>query len=102
MKATDVILLAQAGFTKEEIAGLLRGDTVTNNNGTSNSKDDHTIPDPAQPSNKEEPEEPAAGNADVMAAIKDLTAAIQASSLITSSQPEPETVDDILAKILNP
>lgn len=100
MKATDVILLAQAGFTKEEIAGLLRGDTVNNNNEPSNN--DHTIPDPAQPSNKEEPEEPAAGNADVMAAIKDLTAAIQASSLMTSSQPEPETVDDILAKILNP
>ena len=74
MKIEDIVVLAKAGFTAEQIARMSQ-----------------PAPAPA----------PAPAN-DVAAQIAALTAAIHANGIINSTQPKQETADDILANILDP
>ena len=72
MNISDIVALARAGFTAEQIARM-------------------NAPAPApEPAN------------DVSAQIAALTAAIQANAILHSNQPKQETADDILANILDP
>ena len=76
MNISDIVALAKAGFTAEQISAM------------------------NQPQPQPQPQ-PAAENA-VLAEIRALTAAIQANGIINSNQPPVQTVDDILASIINP
>lgn len=92
----DVLDLARAGYNREEISALLGAAP----------KD----PDP-EPEKKPEPQpepqpDPAPAPQPDMAALvarmDELTRTIQATNVLQSRQPAPETADDILAAIIRP
>jgi len=101
MTILERINLHKCGYTKEEIAAL--------------AEEEKQNPVPTEPAEPAEPIEPAAdptpapaaepttNNAEILKAIKDLTAAIQTRN-INNSQQEPtkvETAEDILTGALN-
>lgn len=100
MKLSDYITLLKAGYTRKDIDAIL--------------EEEKTEPAPA-PEDKPEPvQEPKpvenpvdngenqAGNAEILTAIKDLTAAIQASNIRNDQIPENEkTGEDVLYKLVH-
>lgn len=93
MKLDDMVTLAQAGFTKKEILAIA-GDKQ----------------DPAGPEKKKQEQPPAEnGNAQgdqmaqILKAMQDLTAAVQANGLKGAAHGDEDMSDDeILAQILMP
>ena len=90
MNIKDVLVLARAGYNAEQISTLARG----------------MNPAPVAPAEPAPvaPAEPASSNAELLNAIKGLETTIKGLVVATTSQPAPksETVDDIIASIINP
>ena len=95
MNIDDILTLAKAGYTAEQISALARGISNT----------------PAEPAPAPAPAEPAPvsapavnSNAELLDAIKGLETTIKGLAVATISQPAPKTesVDDIIASIINP
>ena len=84
MKIEDVVALAKAGFTAEQISKMTK--------------------DPAPEAKKQDPapKTPDDGYKELMSAISGLSETIQTMNILGSKQPEPQSVDDILAEIINP
>ena len=85
MNISTLRALFEAGLTDEQIGAVL---------GTSKKQED--APDSAPEEKKEE----ATDLQQVLEAINGLTETIQASNLMGAKNKEPETVDDILASLL--
>lgn len=84
MTNNDILILAKAGFTAEQIAAL-------------NAIKEEPAPAPAAP------EPPAPNTDEILAAISGLGKQLQTSNLQAAQQPaQPATVDNILANIINP
>lgn len=77
MKIEDILALAKAGFTADQISRFA------------------AISQP-QPQPQPQP------NPDFSSQLAALTAAIQANGILGSEQPKQETAEDILASIINP
>ena len=77
--AENVLVLANAGFTAQQIAGLsmLAGQ-------------------PAQPAQPAQPVDP------VLAELQKLTGLVQGSNIMNVNQPKVQTAEEILAEIINP
>ena len=102
--ANDVLALCRAGYNSQQIALLARAAAA----------DQQPAPAPAAPAAPAAPEpapaapapaapapaEPTPG--DIMQQLQQLTGAIQMSNQLNSQQPQPETVEDILATVLEP
>lgn len=94
MNIDDILTLAKAGYTAEQISTLARGMNPA-------------PAKPAEPAPAPAPAEPAPAvnsNAELLNAIKGLETTIKGLAVATTSQPAPksETVDDIIASIINP
>lgn len=88
----DVLDLARAGYNREEIAALL--------GAAPQDPDPQPAPDPApEPLNQPDPQPDMAA---LVARMDELTKTIQATNVLQSRQPAPETADDILAAIIRP
>ena len=87
MNIEDVLTLARAGYNSEQISTLARG----------------MNPAPVAPA-EPAPVAPSSINAELLNAIKGLETTIKGLAVATTSQPAPksETVDDIIASIINP
>ncbi len=95
VNANDVLTLAKAGFTAQQIAAL---SSLTGQPAPAEPK---PAPEPAQPA----PAQPAPTDGSVTAMLEKLgvlTEAIQANGLLNANQPKPQTTDDILAAIIAP
>lgn len=102
MNYEDVILLVKAGFTRDQIAAMQM------------KREPPAPPAPPEPPTQQEPptppepqEPPApAGMAELtqlmVSEFSKLNAAITASNLAQAQQPKQESVDDIIASIINP
>ena len=85
MNIADVVTLARAGFTADQIARM------------------YATPAPvAQVAPAPVAQVAPAPNNPVMEQLKLLTNTLQANAILNSNQPKQETVDDILASIINP
>ena len=88
MKIDDIITLAKAGFTADQISRFA------------------AISQPVQPAEQvaqtAQPAQPAQQENDFAAQLAALTAAIHANGILGSEQPKQETAEDILASIINP
>lgn len=85
MTTKDILTLANAGFTAQQIAAL----GAVKQTGENTSPAMLTIP---QGSNL----------AEMNKQIEQLTQAVQLGNVLASNQPPAETVDDILTSIINP
>ena len=91
MTIKDIVSLANAGFTAEQIAALAAAPQPAEQ------------PQPAaQPQPIAQPQPADDPISKLMAQVGALTAAVQASNIGTSRQPQPQTADDILAEIIAP
>lgn len=95
MNYEDVILLVKAGFTRDQIAAMQ----------IPKQQEPPTPPAPPEPPAQQEPTAPA-GMAELTQLMVNefskLNAAITASNLAQAQQPKQESVDDIIASIINP
>ena len=82
MKATDIIALATAGYTAEQIAVIAKA----------------AKEQPVQQPVQQLPD----GYADLMGRLDALTTQFQQSAILHSAQPREDTADDILANIIDP
>lgn len=101
MNIDDILTLAKAGYTAEQISTLARG------MNPAPAKPAEPAPAPAESAPAPAPAEPAPAvnsNAELLNAIKGLETTIKGLAVATTSQPAPksETVDDIIASIINP
>lgn len=93
MDSNDVLALVRAGFTKEEIAKMHAAEPKQKE------EEKHEQKPTEQPEQKEEVKpEPSA----LEQKMDKLLDAIAKSNFLDAKQPKPETVDDIIANIINP
>lgn len=92
MDSNDVLALVRAGFTKEEIAKMYAAEPKPKEAEKPEQKPVE------QPEQKEVKPEPSA----LEQKMDKLLDAIANSNFINANQPKPETVDDIIANIINP
>ena len=102
MNIEDVLTLARAGYSAEQISALARG-----MNPAPVALAESAPVAPADPAPAPAPAGPAPAvnsNAELLNAIKGLETTIKGLAVATTSQPAPksETVDDIIASIINP
>jgi hypothetical protein len=93
MKATDIIALATAGYTAEQIAVIAKA------------AKEQPVQQPEQQPEQQPVQQPVQqpdGYADLMGRLDALTTQIQQSAILNSAQPREETADDILANIIDP
>ena len=101
MKLSEYITLLKAGYTKKDIDAIIEAEKTE----PALAPEEKT-PEPAQePKPVEKPVENgenSTGNAEILTAIKDLTAAIQASNIKNDQIPENEkTGEDVLRKLVH-
>lgn len=99
MKLSDIITLLKAGYSRKDIDAIIAAENEP-------APDPEPSPAPAQePEPVEKPVETgenSTGNAEILTAIKDLTAAIQASNIRKDQIPENEkTGEDVLYKLVH-
>lgn len=97
---TDILALAKAGFTAKQIAVLLNEDLNLNLPAPS----PQPKPEPEPENKSENKSENASDNAIQMMNQKfdQMIQLMQAQNLANSQQPKQESVDDIIASIINP
>ena len=89
MKASEIIALATAGYTAEQIAVIAKA-----------AKEQPAQKPAQQPA--QQPVQQPDGYADLMGKLDALTTQIQQSAILNSAQPREESADDILANIIDP
>ena len=89
MKASEIIALATAGYTAEQIAAIAKAD-----------KEQPEQQPEQQPG--QQPGQQPDGYADLMGKLDALTTQIQQLAILQSAQPREESADDILANIIDP
>ena len=106
MNIDDVLVLARAGYNAEQISTLARGMNPAPVAPAEPAPVAPAEPAPVAPAEPAPvaPAEPASSNAELLNAIKGLETTIKGLAVATTSQPAPksETVDDIIASIINP
>lgn len=99
MKIDDVLSLAKAGFTFNQISQLAQLARQSNATQTSTANPVTTAPQTQQtPANPQTT--PAVFDQNKL--VNDLVAQLQQSNILGSQQPETESADDVLAQIINP
>ena len=83
-KPEEILTLAKAGFTAQQIAGL---SMVANQPAPTPAQ---PVPTPAQPADP------------VLAELQKLTGLVQGSNIMNVNQPKVQTPEEILAEIINP
>ena len=103
----DVLDLARAGYNREEISALLSvapKDPKPQDQKPQDQKPQDPKPQDPKPQDPK-PQDPQPAQPDMAALVArmdELTRTIQATNVLQSRQPAPETVDEILASIIRP
>ena len=92
MTTNELLELVRAGFTKDEIAQLAKAETKP-----TKKKEPEPEKKPEQGEQKTDP-----ANTTLEQKFDMLMEKLNASNFMKANQPEEETVDDIIAKIINP
>lgn len=108
MEFKDLMALVRAGYTKEDITGLLGSSLPAAETAAETTTSQAAAPavEPAAPAEPAPaaPAAPVVDNSEVLAAIKALTTTIQKNAIMRDSIPQQteESAVDILGKIINP
>ena len=101
MKASEIIALATAGYTAEQIAVIAKAAKGQ----PAQQPAQQPVQQPAQQPEQQPAQQPVQqpdGYADLMGKLDALTTQIQQSAILNSAQPREESADDILANIIDP
>ena len=113
----DILILAKAGFSAQQIAALNMATTTPAQAAPAQAAPAQAAPAQAAPAQaapaQAAPAQAAPAQAaptatqgatvdDVLKSVKDLTATFQNGFIVGSQQPRPVTAEDILANIINP
>ena len=101
--AENVLVLAKAGFTAQQIAGLsmLAGQPAQPVQPAQPAQPVQPV-QPAQPAQPVQPAQPAQPVDPVLAELQKLTGLVQGSNIMNVNQPKVQTAEEILAEIINP
>ena len=101
--AENVLVLAKAGFTAQQIAGLsmLAGQPAQPAQPVQPAQPAQPV-QPAQPAQPVQPAQPAQPADPVLAELQKLTGLVQGSNIMNVNQPKVQTAEEILAEIINP
>ena len=101
--AENVLVLAKAGFTAQQIAGLsmLAGQTAQPAQPVQPAQPSQPV-QPAQPAQPAQPVQTAQPVDPVLAELQKLTGLVQGSNIMNVNQPKVQTAEEILAEIINP
>ena len=103
MNAKDIIALANAGFTTDQIAKIAKAVEPAPAPAAESAPAPAAEPAPAQPAAKPAPAQQAHFEyANLLDKMDTLVAQIQQSAILNSAQPKEESADDILAAIIDP
>lgn len=99
MKVTDILALAAAGFTAQQIAAINTAFAAENSGPPV-----APVPAPATqtPPAPAAPAQPADPSAEILKQLGILSGQITAANIAGSTQPPQQTADDILAEIIAP
>ena len=107
--AENVLVLAKAGFTAQQIAGLsmLAGQIAQPAQPAQPVQPAQPAQpvqpvQPAQPAQPVQPAQPAQPVDPVLAELQKLTGLMQGSNIMNVNQPKVQTAEEILAEIINP
>ena len=101
MKASEIIALATAGYTAEQIAVIAKAAKEQPAQQPAQQPEQQPVQQPAQQPAQQPVQQPD-GYADLMGKLDALTTQIQQSAILNSAQPREESADDILANIIDP
>lgn len=103
VNANDVLTLARAGFTAQQIAALATVNRPAPAAPEQSAAAAQPVPAPA-PAQPAPPAAPAQSDdvSAVLAKLGVLTEAIQSNGLLNANQPKQQTTDEILAAIIQP
>ena len=101
MKASEIIALATAGYTAEQIAVIAKAAKEQPAQQPAQQPTQQPAQQPAQQPVQQPVQQPD-GYADLMGKLDSLTTQIQQSAILNSAQPREESADDILANIIDP
>lgn len=99
MKIEDLLALTKAGWSKEEIISLSKAEAMQTEAPKEEVKEDAAIPEETK---TEAPREEDKKIDEVISKLENLASGMEKMAIQNSRLPERETVDDILAKIINP
>ena len=106
MKIEDLVALAKAGYTPEQVAALLRMAAPETPTDAAPAPTPAPVEEPAPapaPVEKAAPAPAPAHNVDdLFAEMQRLAGVIQAGNIAGSQAPAPATADEVLAQILDP
>ena len=106
MNAKDIIALANAGFTADQIAKIAQADEPAPATAAEPSPAPAPAAEPAPAPAQEPTPAPAQQTpfeyANLLDKMDTLVAQIQQSAILNSAQPKEESADDILAAIIDP
>ena len=105
MEIKDILTLARAGFTAEQIsrfAAISQPAQPVQPVQPAQPVQPVQPAQPVQPVQPAQPVQPVQQENDFAAQLAALTAAIHANGILGSEQPKQETAEDILASIINP
>ena len=113
MKASDIIALATAGYTAEQIAVIAKAAKEQTVQQSAQQTAQQTVQQSAQQTaqqtvqqtvqqSAQQTAQQTDGYADLMGKLDALTRQIQQSAILNSAQPREESADDILANIIDP
>ena len=98
MKLDDIVVLAKAGYTAEQISKLASMGAEPRPQPAPEPQPQPAPEPQPQPTPEPQPDPMEA----MLAQLSQLTAAIQANGILGSTQPKQPTADDILASIIAP
>ena len=107
MDIKDLMKLIDAGFTKDEIVRLL-GDKPVEETKTTQTETKEEPKEPKEPEKQEEEKKPESQPVndprldDIIKGLQKVTETMQKTAVLDSRQPVQESVDDILARIIDP
>ena len=104
MKASEIIALATAGYTAEQIAVIAKAAKEQPSQQPAQQPAQQPVQQPVKPAQQpaQQPVQQPDGYADLMGKLDALTTQIQQSAILNSAQPREESADDILANIIDP
>ena len=102
MNKEEILVLAKAGFTAQQIAALNTVGVAAPAPAPAPAQATVTATPPAQATVTAPALPQGATIDDVLASVQGLTQVVQSNALLNTQQPKPVTAEDILAEIINP